>query len=244
MRVHTPHNPTRRAAGFTLLELILAVMVTAVVSAALFTSLSGAFRARRQVEDHLSGRETARSVLATVRSDLEAVPPAGGRIGGVLIGENASGMMDSEADALTYITANPNLKSAQDLADLRGIELRLLKSESDPDHYVLARLVTGNLLATVTPEPSLQVLARRVVSLNFRYYDGGDWVDEWDSTERDNALPLAIEVSLVVAPTLSREPKDQDEIEKHYIKMSQTVRLPAAVEANGGGQGGGINLGF
>ncbi|MFK7788964.1 MAG: type II secretion system protein GspJ [Phycisphaeraceae bacterium] len=239
----SPNNSIRHAAGFTLLELILAVTVTAIVSAALFTSMSGAFKARQQIEDHLSGREAGRSVLATLRMDLQCVPPAGGRVSGVFIGEDASGMMDADADVVTYVTANPNLKTDQDLADLRQVELRLLNSGEDPDHYVLARLVTGNLLAVATPEPTLQVLARRVVSLNMQYFDGGEWVDEWDSTDRDNEVPVAVEMVLVIAPELSRAPKDEEAKVKGYITMSQIVRLPAAVQTSGGTNGG-INLGF
>lgn len=243
MRVNKRYNPSRRAVGFTLLEMILAVMVTAIVSVALFASMNSAFKSRRQIEQHLSGKETARSVLTTLREDLVCVPPAGGRISGVFIGDDAPGLMDYDADELTFITANPKLKSDQDLADLRGIQLRLLKSSEDPDYYVLARLVTGNLLATYTPEPSLQVLARRVVSLKIQYYDEGAWLDEWDSTQRDNTLPLAVQIVLVVAPELENEPEDEDERAKTYITMSQIVRLPAAQESTGNLDGG-INLGF
>lgn len=243
MRMTRPDNLIRRAAGFTLLELILAVTVTAIVSAALFTSMSGAFKTRQQIEDHLSGREAARSVLATLRTDLQCVPPAGGRISGVFIGEDASDMSDADADALTYVTANPNLKTDQDLGDLRQVEIRLLNSSEDPDHYVLARLVTGNLLAVATPEPAVQVLARRVVSLNMQYFDGGEWVDEWDSIDRDNEVPIAVEMVLVLAPELSRAPKDEEAKVKGYITMSQIVRLPAAVETSGASDSG-INLGF
>lgn len=235
MNKEYPHIPTRHAAGFTLLEVILAMTVTAIVSAALFTSLSGAYKARRQAEDHLSSREAARSVMATLRADLQCVPPAGGRIGGVFIGEDESGMNDADTDSLTYVTANSQLKSSQDLADLRKVELRLLESKSDPDHYVLARLVTGNLLATSTPKPDAQILARRVVSLSLRYYDGGDWLDEWDSAQQDNAVPIAVEVILVIAPELSRPPEDEDELELTYLKTTQIVRLPVAEETSGGG---------
>lgn len=228
MKRTQPNNTTGRAAGFTLLEVILAVTITAIVSAALFTSLSGAFTTRRQIEDHLSGRESARAILSLVRTDLQCVPPPGGRIGGVFIGERATGMNNAARDQLTYVTANTNLKSDQDLADRRQVELRLLESAEDDEHYVLARMVTGNLLATATPEPALQVLSRRVVSLHLRYLDAGEWVNEWDSTQRDNALPAAVEIVLVTAPEQNRPPDDEDDVENTYITTAQIVRLPSA----------------
>lgn len=236
------NNPRRRAAGFTLLEVILAVVVTAIVTAGLFTSMSGVFKTRRQVEDHLAGRDALRMAVALLRQDLQCVPPAGGRISGVFIGENETGMGSADADALTYVTANPALKSDQDFADLRQVELRLLESDSDPDHYVLGRLVTGNLLATTTPEPTLQVLARRVVAMDLTYFDGGEWLDEWDSTELENAIPLAVRIELTLAPELSREPEDDDDRELAYLTSAQVIRLPAAQEAGGAAEGG-IDLG-
>ena len=225
----------RARSGFTLLELILAVTITAVVSAALFTSLSGAFRARQKIEDNLSGRDSARAVLAMMRTDLQCVPPAGGRISGVFEGVDERGAGNADADQLSYVTANVSLASSQDVADLRQVELRLVTTADDPDYFVLTRRVTGNLLATVTPQPEVQVLARRIVSMNVQYFDGGEWVDEWDSAEQDNEIPQAVEIVLVTAPILSKTPEDQDDLLQTYLTTSQIVRLPAAPEVESSG---------
>lgn len=239
MRSTRTHNPIRRRAGFTLLEIILAVMITGIVSAGLFASMSGTFKMRRQVEDHLSGRESARAVVTLIRGDLQAVPPAGGRISGVFAGEDETGRNNVDTDQLSYVTSNRVLPSDQDFADLRLVELRLLESGEDPDYYVLGRLVTGNLLASITPEPDLQIIARRVVSMNLRYFADGIWLNTYASDENDNELPAAVELTLVIAPELSRPPEDQDELEKTYITCRQIIRLPASeIEA------GDFNLGF
>lgn len=233
--------PARHEQGFTLIEVILAVTVTAVITAALFTSMGGAFRTRSQAEDALSGRDAARAAVTFIRNDLHGVPPAGGRIGGVFIGEDQRESGNAEADRLTYVTTNPALKSDQDLADLRQIELELRRSADEPDYFYLARMVTGNLLAVQTPEPDVQVIARRVVSMSLRYYDAGVWRQEWDSTQRDNQIPGAVELTLVTAPKLSRTPQDDRDREDSYITTTQIIRLPAAQEAV---TDGGINLGF
>ena len=45
-----------------------------------------------------------------------------------------------------------------------------------------------------------EFLAPEVVSLTFRYFDGVDWVEEWDS-DLQGAVPTAIEITLgFVAP--------------------------------------------
>lgn len=42
-----------------------------------------------------------------------------------------------------------------------------------------------------------KLLAREVVSVTFRYFDGAQWLEEWDSTAR-NELPKAIEILLTL----------------------------------------------
>lgn len=42
-----------------------------------------------------------------------------------------------------------------------------------------------------------KLIAREVSSVTFRYYDGGQWLEEWDSTAR-NALPKAIEIVITL----------------------------------------------
>jgi type II secretory pathway component PulJ len=215
------------------LEVILAVVITGIVSAGLFASMSGTFKLRRQVEDHLAGRDVARAAVSLIRADLQGVPPAGGRISGVFEGEDETGRNSVDRDSVRYVTSNRALPSDQDFADLRLVELRLLESADDPDYYVLGRLVTGNLLASITPEPSLQIIARRVVSMEIRYLADGIWLNTWASDQNDNELPAAVELTLVVAPELSRPPEDRDDLEKTYITLRQIIRLPASETSAG-----------
>ena len=74
------------------------------------------------------------------------------------------------------LTVNPAL--ARQLADrLRGV----VEVEEDTHHNVALA--------------DSSILAREVVSLQFRYYDGYSWVDEWDSVVKER-LPRAIEVTI------------------------------------------------
>ena len=59
-------------------------------------------------------------------------------------------------------------------------------------------------------------LAEGVDGLNFRYYDGAEWVDDWDTRIR-GGLPKAIEVVLLMSdPNLKR------------IAFSSTFPIPMA----------------
>jgi hypothetical protein len=63
------------------------------------------------------------------------------------------------------------------------------------------RKVKKRLLTSLSGEEDAwetQVLAEEVVGLNFRFFDGSEWTDGWDS-EASESYPVAVEVNLVVA---------------------------------------------
>jgi hypothetical protein len=54
-----------------------------------------------------------------------------------------------------------------------------------------------------------QVLAAEVNYLEFRYFDGTDWLTEWDS-EAMGSLPLAVEITIGIDPSGGRELEEMD----------------------------------
>ena len=46
---------------------------------------------------------------------------------------------------------------------------------------------------------SSELLAAEVAEIGFRYFDGRDWLDAWDSTS-SHKFPAAVEISVIVAP--------------------------------------------
>jgi hypothetical protein len=47
-------------------------------------------------------------------------------------------------------------------------------------------------------DPDEEVLLRGIAGFNARYYDGTQWQDNWDSTQYNNVLPSAVEVTIRV----------------------------------------------
>jgi hypothetical protein len=89
------------------------------------------------------------------------------------------------------------------------------------------RRVTTNLLAPQEPEPTEEVLCRRVSSFNLAYFDGSSWLDGWDSDAKDNTLPVAVEVTLVLAAddAASRFASD--------YRVTRELLLPCSAPASG-----------
>ena len=78
-----------------------------------------------------------------------------------------------------------------------------------------------------------EVIAPEVVQLEFRYYDGNEWLLEWDSLEQQG-LPLAVEIAIAIAHS-EVDPIDTDaaslvlgEENNNVVVYRLTVDLPAA----------------
>src|SRR5690606_27422871 len=78
------------------------------------------------------------------------------------------------------------------LAD--GVNRVELLLQADGVEPVLVRRIESNLLADVQSEPYEELLASNVRSFAARYYDGYNWLDEWDSTLQGDVLPRAVEL--------------------------------------------------
>ncbi len=83
-----------------------------------------------------------------------------------------------------------------------------------------------------------EVIAAEIVMLQFEYFDGMEWLSEWDSQEQ-GGLPMAVRITIVLAPrdntqpTGSRTPVATSQVgtDINGEMYSLTVRLPAAQRA-------------
>lgn len=90
---------------------------------------------------------------------------------------------------------------------------------------------TGTLTSA---DQELEPIAPEVTGLEFLYYDGTQWIDNWNSTEM-GGLPIAVHVSLAIMPRAQlsrfsktwRDSSADDEETVNYI-YSLTVALPVA----------------
>jgi prepilin-type N-terminal cleavage/methylation domain-containing protein len=214
--------------AFTLLELLVAMTLMVAAASCLYTALYTGFRAQRSAQAAVEPTATAINAVELVKQDLCGVLPPGSALAGAFIGTDATGIKGVEADSLSFYTTHIYPEEELPVGGLGQIELLLEEdSESDDGTYRLLRRVTTNLLPLRTAEAEEQVLCRGVASLNFRFYDGNDWVDEWDSTADANSLPRAVEVDIQIARKAANRAK---ELQKRRLIQSFAVPCETAAQ--------------
>jgi prepilin-type N-terminal cleavage/methylation domain-containing protein len=221
-------NPQSRG-GFTLLELMVAMSLMVVVASCLYTSLYTGFRAYRSAQAAVDPTSAAINVIELLKQDIGGVLPPGGTLAGAFIGTDSGGLKGVDADSLEFYTTHVYVDDTQLTGSTTNTPLvggigkvaLLLEEDSEKKDgtYLLLRQVTTDLLAPRQMEPEEQVLCTKVASLNFRYFDGSNWLDEWDSTADANSLPLAVEVDIEIA----HKDKYSKELQKRRLVQSFAI---------------------
>ena len=197
----TPRSPHNNRRAFTLIELILAVGITAlvmiVINAVFFTSMRLHESTVRSVEESLPVQQT----LSTLRRDLQgAMAPTGD---GILCGDFKVGGVTSTGTSvpvdIELFTTTGALRDDEPWGEVQKVTYQL---QPAADRLApgkdLVRSVTRNLLAAITPMSEDQRMMGGVDSIQFSCYDGSTWSDTWDTSITTN-LPVAVRVRILLA---------------------------------------------
>jgi prepilin-type N-terminal cleavage/methylation domain-containing protein len=212
MRATSRHRP-----AFTLLELLVAMSLMAVVAGSLYSLLYTGFRARERAEAAVHPSATVSMVFEMLERDLAGAQPPGGVLAGEFLGTDGD-----PGDELAFYTANLIADDDEVTGGSAKVELLLIESE-DAEGYRLVRRLTRNLLSPRSLEPEAETLCRDVATFDLRYHDGFGWQDSWDSTAMEDTLPMAVEVSIGLQTNASASTD-----ESTYV-CTRAFRIPCGV---------------
>ncbi|UCG50372.1 MAG: GspJ family type II secretion system protein [Phycisphaerales bacterium] len=223
--------------GFTLLELLVAMTLMMVAASCLYTALYTGFKARRSATTAVEPTSLAINAIELLKQDVYGVLPPTGVLAGSFVGVDSTGIKGVDADSLEFYTTHIYSDSDNPAGGLGKIEL-LLEEDTDEgrEGYRLVRRVITSLLAPRAVEAEEQILCRNVTSLNLRYFDGENWLDEWDSTADSNSLPRAVEIDIQISHELKGAVEDSGQ-----RRLVQSFGIPCGVSAGqqeNGGQSG------
>jgi len=186
--------------GFTLIEILVALFIVALVVTLSYETFNGVLRSTRQVDELSELDQMVRVSMGTMVNELKSAywrPP----------GDNA--------DATPYVFIGQDNENAENPSDTIRFTMlshaRAKEGGSDPSVSILEyelipvpQAETAVLMHTEETnylslsENTLErfELAEQVVGLNFRYYDGKEWLDQWSALDRKK-LPKAVEIEII-----------------------------------------------
>ena len=192
--------------AFTLIEMILAIGVAAMVLIAVNTALFASLRLRDATQNVVDAAAPLDQTVSFIRRDLQCmVTPTNGTskvLSGSFRAGNISSAGVSESVAVEMFTATGALSANSPWADIQRVTYELKNSTDGSGRRDLYRSVTRNLLSISTPDVTDQLLLSGVASVKFSGYDGAQWQDAWDTTDTttmNTNLPLAVRVEIQMA---------------------------------------------
>ncbi|MDZ4318835.1 MAG: type II secretion system minor pseudopilin GspJ [Phenylobacterium sp.] len=172
--------------GFTLVEMLVALLVFSLLSAAGVAVLGSAADNRAVVRERMDEIAALQSARALIKTDLEQAADRRTRADGGAPGRSLSGGESDAAPVLAFTRRGWDNPDAAPRASLQYVEYRLVEDR-------LERRARPALDGAALGEP--QVLLRGVRSLNVAFYARGSWAPAWAPTA-DRALPQAIRLDM------------------------------------------------
>ena len=211
--------------GFTLLEILIAISIFAIIVTTIFGSHNFVFSSAKVVEEDLAAYEMAKGCLSRITDDLQSLhvclPP-----------EYTPPDSDDEEDPfkITGETADAGSEGFSRLTFASHAHVSLEKNiqegiarivyyvqESDEKRYVLRRADKLYPYEPFEEKKSDPVLCENVKSLVFKYYDEeGSEYDIWnsDSADLDYSTPRAVRITLEIGDDSS------------FLPFETMVKLP------------------
>jgi len=198
-RVQGPgaRGAAHHAKGFTLLEVLLALAILAMISATIYSSFSTAARNIDSAEAARDGADRARTLISRLANDITNACIIPG-METFLYGQKFEREEDKQRFDSLYLTTLTNWRKA----DSREMDLwevgYYFQDKPDGTGRILMRKEKRELSRDVARrEGGIDYeLTDAVEGLRLRYTtDGSQWLDEW----KQAGLPKAVEVTLTLA---------------------------------------------
>ena len=179
----------RRARGFTLIEMLLALSIGAALLVVMFGGVRVGLAAWSRGEARAMALEHGRTLAQVLGRAVAGTYPYRGT---PAVGAPVRIIFEGQPDRFTFVTLAPSIPAPVPIAftamnvsrDEQGLAVRQLP---------LPNLEPLDRVAPVLVDPT-------VIAVRFRYLgeDPEDWRDRWDMTKEDS-LPRAVEIVLTTA---------------------------------------------
>lgn len=176
--------------GFTLLEILIAFAVLAMMSGAMFTILNNITNQNEVSQENISELEKLQRAFFIMDRDFQQVAQRYTRVDGDPPSQSvfAAGryQLDSEADAVAFVRdgwRNPGMILPR--SELQSVAYRIREGQLEKLFHIYTDPITGT-------EPKSQILLKDVDDFVLQFYDSGSWKEQWEQ----GTLPQAVSVTV------------------------------------------------
>jgi prepilin-type N-terminal cleavage/methylation domain-containing protein len=268
-------RPVCAANGFTLVEMVISAAILGTVLGGVTLCMSTSLDAWRRGQERAELQQEGQATMELIAQDLcRAFVKVSPGTGGVGFFKSQDGEVEGkDADSLDFTTISARRQRQLWLAEQLGTKpqmlvgacrvryylepgengfLRLYRQESTPaPSWSWEALIasSGPLPPAQEPDPSAwkpELLSERVESFNLRFYDGQEWLDEWDELEQllqsppQGPLPQAIQFQIAqVELSVGAQPPEGTGAAPFTMRFRTAVTpaippAPSQVQATGG----------
>jgi general secretion pathway protein J len=185
-----------RSNGFTLLEVLLALTILAVVMTTIYSSFSTVGRNIESAGEVRDGTDRARTLIARLTNDI-ANAYIGGVSGTFLYGKKSETEQDKQRFDSIYLTTLTNWRKPES-PEMELWEVGYFFQERPDGKGRMLMRKEKRELSTDVPRMEGGVdyeLTDAIQALQFRYYNGAKWTDEWTQ----GGLPNTVDIVLTLA---------------------------------------------
>ena len=196
-RTSTNHAPR----GFTLIEMMLAIGVLALILAMLASSFSTVAHSKVHAEGRLMVDREGRALLWQLTKELRNAVQTPYVASNVALFGNGHIGSQGPIDTITMSSfSGGHRRAIIGMTPETIVTYNVTSNPQQPGLYLLQRSQQSGLM---TSSAALQntVLADNLLSLHIRYFDGDRWGESWDSSSlpRGRQLPFAIALQIKMA---------------------------------------------
>jgi len=192
-------KPSRAVAGFTLIEIMTAVTILAIMATVAFTIVFGAVKRSRHIDRRVGLSTEAAAIVNLITEDFRGAYVREGVVPFFLGTDDFNA--DDPADGVSLLTTavlpvNPEIPAG----GVGEVEYSIIEGENG----VFLLLRREEIPARIPFDDGGEAIeiTDRIKSLNLSFSDGEDWFDQWDTEgaadHETGKLPRQVRVELIL----------------------------------------------
>jgi len=178
--------------GFTLIEMMIAIAIFAILSLGAYQVLQGVLRSDEISTERGNALKQLQRAMVIVERDFQQMNARNNRSDDELTAmplQAGKFMFDSDDDGIAFVRSGwRNPLSQLPRSSLQRVMYRIKDAHLERLSYVYLDPTTGE-------EPKTQLILENVESLMFEFYDENKWTETWTNK---NALPDGVKMTLTL----------------------------------------------